>query len=65
MTPEPNPFVTVRSARQISLGGDVDELEFAALQGSTDGVTLRGELAPSRVSIAAVANCLASGLVWS
>lgn len=65
MTPEPNPFVTVRSARQIRLGGDVDALEFAARHGSTDGVTLRGELAPSRVSIAAVATCLASVLVWS
>ena len=65
MTPEPNPFVVVRGARQIRLGGDVDALEFAARHGSTDGVTLRGELAPSRVSIAAVANCLASGLVCS
>ena len=65
MTPEPNPFVRVRSARQIRLGADVDELEFAALQGGANGVTLRGELAPSRVSIAAVATCLASVLVWS
>ena len=63
MNPEPNPFVMVRGARQIRLGGDADELEFAALQVGADGVTLRGELA--RVSIAAVATCLASVVVRS
>jgi hypothetical protein len=65
MNPEPNFFLVVRGVRQILLSRDADELVFAAPQGGADGVTLRGELAPARVSIAAVATCLASEVVRS
>ena len=48
MSPEPNLVLMVRSARQILPDRDADD------------VTLCGEIAPARVSIAVVATCLAS-----
>jgi hypothetical protein len=57
---EPNPFLMVRGARQILLGRDADVPALAALHRGVDGLTLRGELALARVSITAVATCLAS-----
>lgn len=65
MSFEPNLFLMVRGARQLLLGHDADVPAFAALHRGADGVTLRGELALARVSIAAAATCLAIEVVRS